>query len=342
MIAEKIRRPLNQPYVLNGMDRRPPRGYRQHRHDPVPGPATIREVLLKQADVACTRPRTRAATDPLLQPGHAGRHRRPRGHGRRPAQALREKREFRLFYQPQVDEVADVIGAEALLRWLPPGRGQPGTAGQLHPPGRGNRPDPAPRANGCWRPPAPSSRPGRRTRLHASCAWPSTSAPASSTSPTSSRASPDSIAHCGIDPSRLKLELTESVVLDNVEEVILRMRDLRSLGVGFSLDDFGTGYSSLSYLKRLPLDQLKIDQSFVRDVGSGPQRRRHRPRHPGHEPAWAWMSSPKGWKPLNSGTSCARTAARLPGLPVRQAHARRILERHSATQAPAGWRLESR
>ncbi len=70
----------------------------------------------------------------------------------------------------------------------------------------------------------------------------------------------------GADPARLKLELTESLMLDNVEETIKKMSELRALGVGFALDDFGIGYSSLSYLKRLPLDQLKIDQSFVRTV----------------------------------------------------------------------------
>ena len=79
-----------------------------------------------------------------------------------------------------------------------------------------------------------------------------------------------SLLASGADPTRLKLELTESVVLDNVETVIGRMQELDRLGVGFSLDDFGTGYSSLSYLKRLPLDQIKIDQSFVRDVPGDP------------------------------------------------------------------------
>ncbi|PRC92523.1 putative bifunctional diguanylate cyclase/phosphodiesterase [Solimicrobium silvestre] len=74
----------------------------------------------------------------------------------------------------------------------------------------------------------------------------------------------------GANPQRLKLELTESLLIMNVDEVIEKMSALKARGVCFSLDDFGTGYSSLSYLKRLPLDQLKIDQSFVRDVLSDP------------------------------------------------------------------------
>jgi diguanylate cyclase (GGDEF)-like protein/PAS domain S-box-containing protein len=74
------------------------------------------------------------------------------------------------------------------------------------------------------------------------------------------------LKNTGTNPYRLKLELTESMLADNVEDIIEKMFALKAKGVGFSLDDFGTGYSSLSYLKRLPLDQLKIDQSFVRDV----------------------------------------------------------------------------
>ena len=71
-----------------------------------------------------------------------------------------------------------------------------------------------------------------------------------------------------IDPSRLKLELTESTVLENVADTIDKMHALKLIGVRFSMDDFGTGYSSLSYLTQLPLDQLKIDQSFVRNIGT--------------------------------------------------------------------------
>jgi len=74
----------------------------------------------------------------------------------------------------------------------------------------------------------------------------------------------------GAKPSLLKLELTESIVLENIDDTIAKMRELKQLGVSFSMDDFGTGYSSLQYLKRLPLDQIKIDQSFVRDITSDP------------------------------------------------------------------------
>jgi diguanylate cyclase (GGDEF)-like protein/PAS domain S-box-containing protein len=76
------------------------------------------------------------------------------------------------------------------------------------------------------------------------------------------------IERSGANPTRLKLELTESVVIDDIAATVDKMKTLRSLGVSFSMDDFGTGYSSLSYLRRLPLDQLKIDRSFINEVES--------------------------------------------------------------------------
>lgn len=78
----------------------------------------------------------------------------------------------------------------------------------------------------------------------------------------------ETLERTGANAHRLKLELTESVLVSNLDEVVSKMQSLKTWGVRFSLDDFGTGYSSLSYLKRLPLDQLKIDQTFVREICS--------------------------------------------------------------------------
>jgi EAL domain-containing protein (putative c-di-GMP-specific phosphodiesterase class I) len=74
-----------------------------------------------------------------------------------------------------------------------------------------------------------------------------------------------------INPCRILLEITEGVFLKNIDEAIRKMNTLREYGFNFSIDDFGTGYSSLSYLKRLPFDQLKIDQSFTNDMMTNPQ-----------------------------------------------------------------------
>jgi EAL domain-containing protein (putative c-di-GMP-specific phosphodiesterase class I) len=81
----------------------------------------------------------------------------------------------------------------------------------------------------------------------------------------------DVLRRSGAEPSRLRLELTESMMLDNVEDSIAKMNALRAHGVAFALDDFGTGYASLFYLKRLPIQQLKVDQSFVRELLTDPR-----------------------------------------------------------------------
>lgn len=78
----------------------------------------------------------------------------------------------------------------------------------------------------------------------------------------------EALKKTGADPTRLKLELTESVVLGNIDDTVAKMHELKGIGVRFSMDDFGTGYSSLSYLTQLPLDQLKIDRSFVGNIGT--------------------------------------------------------------------------
>lgn len=84
----------------------------------------------------------------------------------------------------------------------------------------------------------------------------------------------------------LKLEITEGIVIQNLEDTISKMRELKRYGVSFAMDDFGTGYSSLTYLKRLPVDALKIDQTFVRDARSTPTMPRS------SAPSWPW---PVAW-----------------------------------------------
>ena len=74
----------------------------------------------------------------------------------------------------------------------------------------------------------------------------------------------------GANPASLKLELTESMVLNDISDSIRKMQELKKIGVSIAIDDFGTAYSSLSYLTQLPLDQLKIDQSFIRNIGVKP------------------------------------------------------------------------
>jgi EAL domain-containing protein (putative c-di-GMP-specific phosphodiesterase class I) len=80
------------------------------------------------------------------------------------------------------------------------------------------------------------------------------------------------LAHSRLDPRRLELEITESVLLRDDEQTLATLVELRARGVRFALDDFGTGYSSLSYLRRFPYDKIKIDRSFIRDLGSGESR----------------------------------------------------------------------
>jgi diguanylate cyclase (GGDEF)-like protein/PAS domain S-box-containing protein len=174
------------------------------------------------------------------------------------------KQQFALHYQPQVVEAGRISGVEALVRWHHPQRGMvsPGEfislaeeTGLILPIGQ-------------W-------------VLDAACnqlaAWAVYPAMAHMTMAVNVSARQfnqngfvdgvlTTLAHTGAKPNLLKLELTESMLVDDVEAVIAKMDALKVRGVSFSLDDFGTGYSSLAYLKRLPFDQLKIDQSFIRNI----------------------------------------------------------------------------
>ncbi|MDO8311264.1 MAG: EAL domain-containing protein, partial [Sideroxyarcus sp.] len=168
------------------------------------------------------------------------------------------------YYQMQVDDTGRIIGAEALIRWQHPQRGMVSPAefiplaeeiGMIIP-------------IGDW-------------VIDQACAqlkiWEMD--PVMNKIRVSINVSPKQLSHpyfveqlkgtieqTGIRPSQLELELTESFILQDMQDAIEKMQKLREIGIRFALDDFGTGYSSLSHLKRLPLEQLKIDQTFVRDI----------------------------------------------------------------------------
>lgn len=175
-----------------------------------------------------------------------------------------EKNQFILYYQTQVTGDGRIKGVEALVRWLDPVRGVVSPAEFI----------PLAEETGLILPLGHWVLETACTQL---ARWAVQPAFAQLTVAVNVSARQfhqsdfveqvlAALAHAGANPSRLKLELTESLLVVNVEEVIAKMTALKARGVGFSLDDFGTGYSSLAYLKRLPLDQLKIDQGFVQNI----------------------------------------------------------------------------
>ena len=262
-IGEKILRGLSEPYLLRG-----------HTHQ---GAASIGATLfgasaqsaselLRQADIAMYQVKARRGNalcffDPKMQTAINDR-----------AQLEADLRQalvaqqLVLHYQPQATLQGDVIGAECLLRWQHPQRG-------MVPPGQfiavAEESDLILHI-GQW-------------VLHSACTqlarWqeqPQWAHLQLSVNVSARQFRQSDFVHQVIETLQvtgarahlLTLELTESLVLDNVEDAIDKMHQLRTKGVRFSVDDFGTGYSSLAYLTRLPLHQLKIDQSFVRNLGA--------------------------------------------------------------------------
>lgn len=264
-LADKLLRHLRKPYQVAGED--------QHLTASL-GIAIINETsadvdeLLKHADLAMYRAKDEGRNtlrffDPKMQAAaNARASLQTRLH-----QALRLG-QFELYYQPQVNEIGRIIGAEALVRWNDPDHGliAPGQfialaeeTGQIL-------------ELGHW---------VLTEALTRQAHWkshPILGALSLSVNISARQLHQEGFADelatlleqtCA-NPGLLRLELTESVMLNNVETVIHIMRQLRSLGLWLSLDDFGTGYSSLSYLKRLPLSEIKIDQGFVRGMLDNP------------------------------------------------------------------------
>ncbi|UCV28370.1 sensor domain-containing protein [Ferribacterium limneticum] len=266
IVAEKIRLELARPYLLAGDTE-----YFRSASIGISlffGQEKTIDILLKQADIALYKAKDAGRNairffDSAMQTALDERAALEAGLRR----AL-VRNELALYVQPQVNAERQLIGAEALLRWLPPGKA-------LVPPN-----DFIPLAEetglivpiGIW-------------VLDQACAelrhWaddPRTSRLFLSVNVSARQFRQadfvaqvaDALARHGANPQLLKLELTESLLLDNVEEVIDKMQALRAIGVRFSLDDFGTGYASLSYLKRFPFEQLKVDRSFIRDININP------------------------------------------------------------------------
>jgi len=264
-LAEKMRETICRPFTLGG-----------HEHhcttsigiSMLAGETLSVDELLKRADTAMYQAKRSGR--------NAIRYFDPQTHAAMQARVALEADlrkalpagQFRLHYQRQVDLWGNTIGAEVLLRWSHPQRGDV--------------------------PPAQFIAAAEESELiveigqwvlEAACrqlkAWEGDARlrEIKLAVNVSARQFRDVdfaarvcrvLAHSAVDPSRLKLELTESLVLVNVVEAASKMQALRNLGVGFAIDDFGTGQSSLAYLSRLPLDQLKIDQSFVRNAEDSP------------------------------------------------------------------------
>ncbi|MDD5384917.1 MAG: EAL domain-containing protein [Gallionella sp.] len=174
-----------------------------------------------------------------------------------------ERNELILYYQPQQNlQSGKIIGAEVLLRWNHPGTGMipPATfiplaeeTGLIIPIGQ-------------WILETVCARNKEWQRAGLPIVKLAVNISAKQFRPTLPRLVAEILARHELDARFLELEITESMIMQNVEGVIAMMDDFQQLGTGLSLDDFGTGYSSLSYLKRFPIDKLKIDQSFVRGV----------------------------------------------------------------------------
>lgn len=260
-IGEKILAALNRPYFLAG---------REHYSTPSIGIALLRDSestvddLLKQADIAMYQAKAAGRNslrffDPEMQAALAAR-------ADLEAELRKglEESQFVLYYQPQVAQGRGIIGAEALVRWNHPSRG-------VVPPSQFV---PVAEETGLI---LPLGKWVLETACAQLCAWESLPSAKDlrlainvSARQFRQKGFVDQVRAVlqtsGARASHLKLELTESLVIDDIEGSIKKMHALKRLGVGFSMDDFGTGYSSLAYLTRLPLDQLKIDQSFVRHL----------------------------------------------------------------------------
>ncbi|MFZ5524166.1 MAG: EAL domain-containing protein [Pseudomonadota bacterium] len=262
-VGEKVLKIISQPYMLKGIENYSSASIgvslfahsRQNLDD-----------LLKQADTAMYAAKkagrnTLRFFDPAMQEALEVRSKIEAG-----MRNALPKNEFKLYYQVQVDSSQRHIGAEALIRWVHPGQGMISPAEFI------------PVAEdtglilsiGFWvlQTACAQLKEWENNPLTRELSLAINVSARQFRQPHFVKQVRDVIEHNSINPQLLKLELTESTVLENVIDTIEKMHALKAIGVRFSMDDFGTGYSSLAYLTQLPLDQLKIDQSFVRNIST--------------------------------------------------------------------------
>ncbi|HEY3597498.1 MAG TPA: EAL domain-containing protein [Paraburkholderia sp.] len=223
------------------------------------------ETLTKKADLAMYRAKDMGRnTFQFFQPEMNASADTRMNLERRLRRALRDN-EFLLHYQPQVDiGTGQIVGVEALVRWRDPEVG-------LVPPSSFI---PVAEESGLI---GPLSEWVLREACRQNKAWQDEGLPPARVSVNLSarqfqqrniaKLVTQVLAETGLEPQYLELELTESTIMRNAEEAVTMLNELHALGIGLAIDDFGTGYSSLSYLKRFPVDRLKIDRSFVSDIG---------------------------------------------------------------------------
>ncbi|PWV64659.1 putative bifunctional diguanylate cyclase/phosphodiesterase [Plasticicumulans acidivorans] len=219
------------------------------------------EALLKAADTAMYHAKDRGRGQFQFFRSELDAHVRERVTLEADLRRALDENSFTLEFQPQVNAAGIIVAAEALLRWQHPQRG-------VLPPD-------------CFIPIAEESGlivPLGRWVLHSACRaaalWPAPQGVRVAVNisveqlrdPRLVTDVASALAASGLDPHRLELEITESVLIDEPEAMLASLEALRALGIRVALDDFGTGYSSLSYLRRLPLDTLKLDGSFIADL----------------------------------------------------------------------------